>query len=113
MNQPLDIKFPIAKAEYLLTCIAKPGEGGDKQNYWQNILGFDSAESIRQAILAEVSLDRLQSTGKHPYGDSYIASIQIDTPNGRSKPIKTVWLVRFGENIARFVTAVPEHKKGD
>ncbi|MBO1348378.1 MAG: hypothetical protein EBE86_013745 [Hormoscilla sp. GUM202] len=30
MNQPLDIKFPIAKAEYLLTCIAKPGEGGDR-----------------------------------------------------------------------------------
>jgi len=88
MNQPLDIKFPIAKAEYLLTCIAKPGEGGDKQNYWQNLLGFDSAESIRQAILAEVSLDRLQPTGKHPYGDSYVASVQIDTRYAK-RTIKT------------------------
>ncbi|MBO1348379.1 MAG: hypothetical protein EBE86_013750 [Hormoscilla sp. GUM202] len=62
--------------------------GNDKQNYWQNILGFDSAESIRQAILAEVSLDRLQPTGKHPYGDSYVASVQIDTRYAK-RTIKT------------------------
>ena len=52
MKQPQSLLFPLAKAEYLLTRVADPGNGGDKQNYWQNILGFRSAEAIRQAILA-------------------------------------------------------------
>jgi len=43
MNQPKSLLFPLAKAEYLLARVAQPGKGGDKQNYWQNILGFQSA----------------------------------------------------------------------
>jgi hypothetical protein len=57
MVHPQQLYFSLAKAEYLLTRVAKPGEGGDKQNYWQKILGFTSADAIRQAILAEVSID--------------------------------------------------------
>ena len=38
------------RSEYLLTDVAEPGQGGDKQNFWQNILGSDSADAIREAI---------------------------------------------------------------
>lgn len=109
MNRPEAVLFPIAKAEYLLTRITAPQTGGDKHNYWHNILGFQSAEAIRQAILAEIIVDCLQPEGSHPYGDRYVAIIEINTPVGRSRPILTVWLVRFGENIARFITAIPVH----
>jgi len=109
MNKPKSLYFPLAKAEYLLTRAAEPGKGGDKKNYWQNILGFQSAEAIRQAILSEVRIDQLKSSGQHPYGDRLIATIQINTPKGRSRPITTIWLVPFDENIARFITAFPAH----
>ena len=107
MKQPQSLLFPLAKAEYLLTRVADPGNGGDKQNYWQNILGFRSAEAIRQAILAEITIAKLQPSGNHPYGDRLVATIQINTPKGRSRPIATIWLVRFDEDIARFITAIP------
>ncbi len=105
------LDFPLAKAEYLLTRVAEPGEGGDKKNYWQNILGFKSAEAIREAILTSVSISNLQPQGKHQFGDRYTASINIITKSGESRPILTIWLVNFGENTARFITAIPEHKK--
>jgi len=110
MNLPQKLDFPLAKAEYLLTRVAEPGQGGDKQNYWQNILGFNSAEAIREAILAKVSTELLQRKEKHPYGERYIAIISINTPKGLSKLILTIWLVKFGENVARFITAIPANK---
>jgi hypothetical protein len=109
MNNPQAILFPIAKAEYLLTRVSRPGIGGDKHNYWQNILGFQSAEAIRQAILAEITIDKLRSEGNHPYGHRFVAIIEINTPLGRSQPIQTIWLIRFGETVARFITAIPFH----
>ncbi len=108
----MQLDLPIAKAEYLLNHSDDIGEGGDKQKYWRQVLGFDSANEIRQAILAEVSFDMLKPHGKHPYGDRYLASIRVESPKGRSQPILTVWLVRFGEDIARLITAYPDRKGG-
>ncbi len=64
----MQLDLPIAKAEYLLNHSDDSGEGGDKQKYWRQVLGFDSANEIRQAILAEVSINMLNPHGKHPYG---------------------------------------------
>jgi hypothetical protein len=50
-----------------------------------------------------------EQSGNHPYGARLVATIQINTPKGRSQPIATVWLVRFNENTARFITAFPAH----
>lgn len=83
----MKINFPIAKAEYLLNYSDDQREGGDKQKYWRQVLGFDSATELRQAILAEISPDMLKPHGKHPYGDRYLASIQVDSPKGRSQAI--------------------------
>ena len=101
----------MAKAEYLLTRIGEPGKGGDKQNYWKNILGFQSAEAVRQAILAEVTLETLHPEGKHPYGDRLVAIIQVSAPTGRSQAIRTIWLMPFGAEVARFITAFPDHQR--
>ena len=108
----MQLDFPIAKAEYLLNYSDDRGEGGDKQKYWRQVLGFSSANELRQAVLAEISTDMLKPQGKHPYGARYIASIQVNSPKGRSQAILTVWLVRFGEDIARLITAYPDRKGG-
>jgi len=111
MMIPISLDFPLAKAEYLLTRVAEPGKGGDKRNYWQNILGFRSAEEIRKAILDEITVEKLKPQGIHPYGNRLVAIIQINTPLGRSQPILTIWLVPFEAKIARFITAIPNHQK--
>ena len=102
------LEFPLAKAEYLLTYQTAPGVGGDKQNFWRYEMGFESAEAIRDAVLAEVSIDMLQPQGQNNFGNLYRAYIRVTGSTGLSRRIRTVWIVRFEEDIARFVTAVPD-----
>lgn len=108
MTSPLGLEFPIAKAEYLLNHTTATGEGGDKRKFWHEVMGFQSAEDIREAILAEVSLDRLQPQGQNAYGDRLSVVIPVTGPSGVSWRIRTGWIVLFGDTVARFVTAVPE-----
>jgi hypothetical protein len=43
--------------------------GGDKQNFWRGIMGFESADEIREALLAELSTNLLQPQAQNPFGD--------------------------------------------
>ncbi len=54
----------------------------------------------------------LQPQGQNNFGYLYRAYIRITGPSGLLRRIRTVWIVRFDEDIARFVTAVPD-RKGD
>jgi hypothetical protein len=112
MTNAKRLDFPIEKAKYLLTRVAKPGEGGDKQNFWKSDMGFESPEAIRDIILSLVSLDLLQFQDQNNYGERYRAYIEIVGPAGISRRIRTVWIIIFNEDVARFVTAVPDKKGG-
>ncbi|MFM7788836.1 MAG: DUF6883 domain-containing protein, partial [Microcystis panniformis] len=41
------------------------------------------------------------------YGDRYRAYVKIRGASGQLHRIRTVWIVLTGEDVARFVTAVP------
>lgn len=111
MNHPTSLDFPIRKAEYLFAYSSKSGEGGDKQKFWQQVMGFSSAEEIREAILAEVSLELLEALTPNNYGDRYQAIVQIKSPSGEGRWLKTIWIVLLGETVARFVTAIPYRRQ--
>lgn len=70
-------EFPLAKAEYLLNFQAEPGQGGDKRRFWRDVMGFQSANVLRQALLAEVTRDLLKPSGQNAYGHLYQATIWI------------------------------------
>lgn len=108
MSQPRRLEFSLAKAEYLLNHTTKFGEGGDKRKFWRGVMGFQSAQGLRETLLAEVSVDHLQPQRQNAYGDRYQAMVLITGPSGMSWRIRTGWIVLFGEDVARFVTAVPE-----
>ena len=110
LDQPNQLEFAIDKAKYLLNYSTKSGEGGDKRKFWHEILGFQSAEAIREEILAKVSVELLQLQGSTPYGTRYAATILINSPAGISWQIRTAWIVLEGETIGRFVTAIPERQ---
>ncbi len=62
-------EFPIAKAQYLFNRATEPGQGGDKRKFWRDVMGFESSEAIREAILTEVSLDILQLQSQNEHGE--------------------------------------------
>ena len=112
MTSPTCFEFPIVKAQYLFSRATQPGVGGDKRKFWQEIMGFESPEAIREAILAEVSLDILQLQSQNEQGELYRAYIQVTGVSGISRQIRSVWIVLFDEDVARFVTAVPDRLGG-
>jgi hypothetical protein len=113
MAQPTELVFPIEKAIYLFTRDTEPGQGGDKQKFWREVLGFESPEAIRSAILESVTVTDLAFRRQDQYGERYQAVTLIQGMADKSWWVKTGWIVRSGETAARFVTAVPERLKGE
>ncbi len=112
MDSPTRFEFPIAKAEYLFNRATEPGQGGDKRKFWRDVMGFESPEAIRETILADVSLEILQPQSQNEQGELYRAYIQVTDVSGISRRIRTIWIVLFDEDVARFVTAVPDRLGG-
>lgn len=110
MTLPSRFDFPLAKAQYLFSRATGLGVGGDKRKFWQEVMGFTSPEAIQEAILAKISLELLEPAGQNEYGDRYRAIILIEGSSGISWLIRTAWIVLSDEDVARFVTAVPERK---
>lgn len=93
MSQPDRLEFPLAKAEYLLNHTTEAGEGEEKRKFWHDVMGFQSAAAIREAILAELSVELLQPQGQNAYGERYQANISITAPSGMTRRIQTIWIV--------------------
>ena len=108
MEQPTALIFPIEKAIYLFTRDTVPGQGGDKQKFWQTVMGFESPTVIRAAILESVTVADLVFQRQDQWGDRYQAVSYVQGKTGVSWWVRTGWIVRSGESIARFVTAIPE-----
>ena len=102
------LEFTLPKANYLFNHESVPGKGGDKQKFWRSVLGFDSPEAIREAILARVSIDQLEAREVNSFGEKYQITVLIEGPSGASWLIGTGWIVLTGETVVRFVTAFPE-----
>ena len=70
-------------------------------------MGFDSPQALRAVLLAAMTVDQLRRTGQNDYGIRYEAIVSIAGPSGAVRQIRTGWIVLFGEDTARFVTAYP------
>ena len=50
--------------------------------------------------------------GSHSiYGQKYEIDGMIQSPSGAQLAVRTVWIVRFGEDFTRFVTAYPRRPR--
>lgn len=110
MAQPTALAMPIEKAVYLFTRYMVPGQGGDKQKFWQTVMGFELPTAIRAAVLGSVNVANLGFQRQDQYGDRYQAVSRIRGETGLIWWVRTGWIVRPGESIARFVTAIPERR---
>ena len=62
---------------------------------------------LRDAILELARSGNSQEGQLSPYGRKFEVSGMLSGPSGRSASFVTVWIVRVGEEIPRFVTAIP------
>jgi hypothetical protein len=107
---PSSFEIPLAKAQYLFS--RANGTGGDKQKFWREIMGFNSPEEIRNAILNAVTLDLLVFQNQNEFGRLYRAYLNLSGNSALTRRIRTVWIVLFDDDIAKLVTAFPDRLGG-
>jgi hypothetical protein len=65
---------------------------------WQELAAALRRHAIQNAVAREEP---------SPFGRRYIVEGIIETPDGRTPQVRSIWFIRTGENIVRFVTAYP------
>jgi hypothetical protein len=76
---------------------------GFRADNWQSLAS--ALQNLAQAFPATKELES-------PHGLKYILDGEIETPGGRSAPVRTIWIVDRGLEIPRLVTVYP-YKDGD
>src|SRR5216684_4451766 len=66
--------------------------------FWETL-----AEALRQHAAAH-EVARVENS---PFGTRYVVEGIIATPSGRTPLLRSVWFIRDGEEMPRFVTAYP------
>jgi hypothetical protein len=95
--------------EYLLN--REHPDNGGKADFFTG-LGFSSAEwetmaeAFRQLALGCPVSQSMESA----HGKKYIVDGQVETPSGKTRGVRTVWIIDRGKTIARLVTAYPREE---
>ena len=99
--------IPPAKIrDYLLSMESRRGRS--KARYFIRF-GFRREEwqQMADALLRHGASYAVVNIEETQYGPTYAVDGIIRTPDGRNPRVRTVWMIRYGENAPQFVTAYP------
>ena len=87
-------------------------EGSSKALFLKEI-GYDRSNwEILENDLREQHLTLEAIPGKSsPFGEKFEITAPIIGPNGEERMIKTIWMIKYNETVARFITLIPEKKQ--
>ncbi len=75
------------------------GEMGYEQAHWQRL----ASDLKAQHLPVEATPGK-----KSIYGAKYEILAQLTGPNGETRRLRSIWIIRKRESFARFVTLIPE-----
>ncbi|MDZ7265927.1 MAG: hypothetical protein ONB48_01145 [candidate division KSB1 bacterium] len=107
LSQTTTIIAPEKLRDYVLD-LSNP-DGESKARYLMQ-LGYQQAQwQILEKDLREQHLPLEALPGKQSiYGVKYEIVAPLAGPNGQRRWIRSIWMIRQGESVARFVTLIPE-----
>lgn len=105
-NADRAIVDPTKIREYLLS--ASHPVGRFKAAFF-NSLGYSENqwEVLRNQVLALAQIGTALPGRPHSHGKMFTLDGILDGPIGRSATVRTVWILRIGEDVPRLVTVIP------
>lgn len=100
-------KVPYEKvADYLLA--PEHPEGGGKARFFLD-RGYDRGrpDELVRAFLEMATTGRVTETIRTRHGTKHVVDGVVQTPDGRTAHLRTIWLTPPGERRPRLVTAYP------
>jgi hypothetical protein len=109
LSQRTTIIAPEKLRDYILNLSNPDGESkarflkemGYEQENWKTL-----ESDLRKQHLSEDTIPGKQSV----YGAKSEIFAPLIGPNGEKRWLRSVWMIRKGESIARFITLIPEKK---
>ena len=97
--------------EYLLN--PEHPVGGDKASFLTRF-GFrrEAWPVLEAALLAHARAGLVVGERQTVYGRHYTVEGPLPTPDGRNPVVRTAWVIAWGEQRPRFVTAHPGRRSG-
>jgi hypothetical protein len=65
---------------------------------------------LEAALRAQHLVSDAQESGTTVYGRKFVIVAPVEGPSGETAPLVSVWVIRRGEEVPRFVTAYPGRK---
>jgi hypothetical protein len=92
--------------EYLLNPV-HPGNGGKAAFFFS--LGFRSEDwqTFAKALRTLAAEAEVSKSVESQHGKKYIVDGTIESPSGRKRLVRTIWIVNKGSDVPRLVTAYP------
>ena len=109
LSQTTTIIAPEKLRDYILN-LSNP-DGEPKARYLMQI-GYKQAQwQMLERDLREQHLSLEVLPGKQSiYGVKYEIVAPLTGPNAHQRWIRSIWMIRKGESVARFVTLIPEER---
>lgn len=79
-----------------------------KANFYE-LVGFtrQSSDALRLSLLNHIFTQEIAKVIISGFGTRYVVEGWMPCPNGKQYPIRSVWFIENGEEIAKLVTAYP------
>lgn len=101
---------PSKVAEYLLSEVHEDGK--HKATFFKR-LGYspDDPQSLIRALLLHANAHEVTRTHPSPFGRRFVIDGIMQSPDGSTAHVRSVWMIRDGEQTPRFVTAYPAKRR--
>jgi hypothetical protein len=96
---------PDDKSRYLLDP-AHSLEAAGKSKFFTS-LGFSDWAALKKALLEHPQVNQAGPPINTGYGDKYVVSCSLTTPDGRNPCIVSVWIIEPPDPNPRLITAYP------
>jgi hypothetical protein len=82
--------------------------GKSKAKFFRSF-GFEetNASHFEQGLIGIAQTKSVTESTETPYGTKYVVDGELETPNGITIYLRTVWIIETGDIIPRLVTAHP------
>ncbi len=114
MKLPNHKKLIVEKSKITDYLLSEEKSGGKSAFYMA--FGFEREDwlTLKEALLQHASSHEITHSSETLHGIKYIIEGEMQTPDGRSPQVRSVWIVDTGKDVPRLVTAYPlEGEKHD
>lgn len=97
----------VEKAKITDYLLSDEKSGGKSMFFTAFGFTLDDWAALKEALIDHATANEINRTSETSHGIKYIIDGEMQTPDGRSPQVRSIWIVDTGADSPRLVTAYP------